>query len=243
MAAAISMRWRASSSSASSDGHRSSAAATSRSCSPTCATRPPRSPCSGPIFLRPLIPSSPGAREEPRRALPHVHRHGLRPLSAVGGGEVAAAPARSATVRTFLICDVRGYTRFTQQHGDEAAADLAAAFAELVRAASEGMTGRRSTAPRPGAGRVRIRPGALARPSRPRCRTKPTSPAASASAWTPGRRCRWVRGTVAGRSTWRHACAAWLRPDRSWRRRPSRARPHHARRALHARPGRAAEGH
>ena len=55
--------------------------------------------------------------------------------SAVGGGEVAAAPARSATVRTFLICDVRGYTRFTQQHGDEAAADLAAAFAELVRAA------------------------------------------------------------------------------------------------------------
>jgi class 3 adenylate cyclase/ABC-type transport system substrate-binding protein/tRNA A-37 threonylcarbamoyl transferase component Bud32/streptogramin lyase len=55
--------------------------------------------------------------------------------SAVGGGEVAAAPARSATLRTFLICDVRGYTRFTQQHGDEAAAELAATFAELVRTA------------------------------------------------------------------------------------------------------------
>jgi ABC-type transport system substrate-binding protein/class 3 adenylate cyclase/tRNA A-37 threonylcarbamoyl transferase component Bud32/streptogramin lyase len=55
--------------------------------------------------------------------------------SAVGGGEVAAAPARSTTLRTFLICDVRGYTRFTQQHGDEAAAELAATFAELVRVA------------------------------------------------------------------------------------------------------------
>jgi class 3 adenylate cyclase len=35
-------------------------------------------------------------------------------------------------VRTFLIADVRGYTRFTQQHGDEAAARLAAKFADLV---------------------------------------------------------------------------------------------------------------
>jgi branched-chain amino acid transport system substrate-binding protein len=35
-----------------------------------------------------------------------------------------------ADVRTFLIADVRGYTRFTQEHGDEAAAELAATFAE-----------------------------------------------------------------------------------------------------------------
>jgi class 3 adenylate cyclase len=35
-------------------------------------------------------------------------------------------------VRTFLIADVRGYSRFTQQHGDEAAAQLAAKFADLV---------------------------------------------------------------------------------------------------------------
>jgi ABC-type transport system substrate-binding protein/class 3 adenylate cyclase/streptogramin lyase len=39
----------------------------------------------------------------------------------------------SAAIRTFLIADVRGYTRFTQEHGDEAAAGLAAGFAELVR--------------------------------------------------------------------------------------------------------------
>jgi ABC-type transport system substrate-binding protein/class 3 adenylate cyclase/streptogramin lyase len=38
-----------------------------------------------------------------------------------------------AAIRTFLIADVRGYTRFTQEHGDEAAAALAAGFAVLVR--------------------------------------------------------------------------------------------------------------
>jgi hypothetical protein len=37
----------------------------------------------------------------------------------------AGAPA----VRSFLIADVRGYTRFTQLNGDEQAGQLAAAFA------------------------------------------------------------------------------------------------------------------
>jgi branched-chain amino acid transport system substrate-binding protein len=37
-----------------------------------------------------------------------------------------------ADVRTFLIADVRGYTRFTQEHGDEEAAQLAAKFADLA---------------------------------------------------------------------------------------------------------------
>jgi branched-chain amino acid transport system substrate-binding protein len=37
-----------------------------------------------------------------------------------------------ADVRTFLIADVRGYTRFTQEHGDEDAAQLAATFADLT---------------------------------------------------------------------------------------------------------------
>lgn len=36
------------------------------------------------------------------------------------------------SVRTFLIADVRGYSHFTEQHGDEAAARLAAKFADLV---------------------------------------------------------------------------------------------------------------
>lgn len=34
--------------------------------------------------------------------------------------------------RTFLIADIRGYSRYTEQYGDEAAARLAARFAELV---------------------------------------------------------------------------------------------------------------
>jgi class 3 adenylate cyclase len=36
-------------------------------------------------------------------------------------------------VRTFLIADIRGYTRFTERHGDEASARLAARFSEIVR--------------------------------------------------------------------------------------------------------------
>lgn len=38
-----------------------------------------------------------------------------------------------AEVRTFLIADVRGYTRYTREHGDEAASRLAARLAEIVR--------------------------------------------------------------------------------------------------------------
>jgi len=40
-------------------------------------------------------------------------------------------------VRTFVIADVRGYSRFTEQHGDELAARLAAKFADLVSAGVE----------------------------------------------------------------------------------------------------------
>ncbi|MBV8301213.1 MAG: hypothetical protein JOY68_04760, partial [Candidatus Dormibacteraeota bacterium] len=39
----------------------------------------------------------------------------------------------SGRVLTFLIADVRGYTSFTRQRGDEAAARLAAKFAEIAR--------------------------------------------------------------------------------------------------------------
>ena len=38
-----------------------------------------------------------------------------------------------ASVRTFVIADIRGYSRFTEEHGDEAAATLAARFSDLVR--------------------------------------------------------------------------------------------------------------
>jgi class 3 adenylate cyclase len=42
---------------------------------------------------------------------------------------------RSGGVRTFLIADIRGYTGFSQQHGDEAASRLARTFAKIVREA------------------------------------------------------------------------------------------------------------
>jgi class 3 adenylate cyclase len=44
-----------------------------------------------------------------------------------------AAGLGTPGIRTFLIADVRGYTLFTKQRGDEAAAKLAARFAEVTR--------------------------------------------------------------------------------------------------------------
>jgi class 3 adenylate cyclase len=44
-----------------------------------------------------------------------------------------APPTSGADIRTFLFADMRGYTRFTQEHGDEAASALAGRFADLVK--------------------------------------------------------------------------------------------------------------
>jgi class 3 adenylate cyclase/ABC-type transport system substrate-binding protein/tRNA A-37 threonylcarbamoyl transferase component Bud32/streptogramin lyase len=60
---------------------------------------------------------------------------------ALGGGDVTI-PSRAAQLRTFLIADVRGYTRYTQQHGDEAAAALATGFADVVRGVVSAHDGR-----------------------------------------------------------------------------------------------------
>lgn len=45
-------------------------------------------------------------------------------------------------VRTFLIADVRGYTRFTREHGDAEAARLAKKFADVARNSVEARRGR-----------------------------------------------------------------------------------------------------
>jgi YVTN family beta-propeller protein len=60
-------------------------------------------------------------------------------IGASGGNGVerSAAVEPGASVRTFLIADVRGYTSFTQSHGDEEAGKLAARFAELARKSIE----------------------------------------------------------------------------------------------------------
>ena len=50
-----------------------------------------------------------------------------------GALESDEALGQEAEVRTFLIADIRGYTRFTEERGDEAAARLAARFASVTR--------------------------------------------------------------------------------------------------------------
>ena len=52
------------------------------------------------------------------------------------------AGSEDAHIRTFLIADVRGYTVFTQERGDEAAALLASRFAQVARQGVETRGGR-----------------------------------------------------------------------------------------------------
>lgn len=51
-------------------------------------------------------------------------------------------PPLTASILVFLIADVRGYTRFTQSQGDDAAARLTTRFEELARGALEQWEGR-----------------------------------------------------------------------------------------------------
>lgn len=62
---------------------------------------------------------------------PHAH-------DAAGAVEAGRG---GSDIRTFLIADVRGYTRFTHDKGDEEAGALAARFAELARDAIAGQEG------------------------------------------------------------------------------------------------------
>src|SRR5438270_7989919 len=48
--------------------------------------------------------------------------------------DATASGSIPSPLLTFLIADVRGYTRFTAEHGDEAAARLADRFAALCEA-------------------------------------------------------------------------------------------------------------
>jgi WD40 repeat protein/class 3 adenylate cyclase len=49
--------------------------------------------------------------------------------------------ATQRSIHTFLIADIRGYTAFTRERGDEAAAVLASRFAEIVREGVEAWDG------------------------------------------------------------------------------------------------------
>jgi class 3 adenylate cyclase/tetratricopeptide (TPR) repeat protein len=56
--------------------------------------------------------------------------------------EASRAPEAAPSVLTFLIADVRGYTQFTVEHGDEAAAKLAMRFAAAARQVVSAREGR-----------------------------------------------------------------------------------------------------
>ena len=57
-------------------------------------------------------------------------------------GSQVAAGTDAVHIRTFLIADIRGWTVFTQEHGDEGAGKLAAKIARLVRESVEGRAGK-----------------------------------------------------------------------------------------------------
>ena len=67
----------------------------------------------------------------------------VRKLGQKARGEVA--PERhvfTAAIFVFLIADIRGYTRFTQEHGDAAADRLTTRFGELAHGVAEQYDGR-----------------------------------------------------------------------------------------------------
>jgi peptide/nickel transport system substrate-binding protein len=58
-----------------------------------------------------------------------------------GSGSTQGSSDAPTEIRAFLIADVRGYTLFTQERGDEAAAKLAAKFAQVAREGVEARGG------------------------------------------------------------------------------------------------------
>ena len=78
---------------------------------------------------------------DPSPELQELHRRILQ--QELGDGPQATGGGQSvdAAIRTFLIADVRGYTVFTQERGDEAAAELAGKFAAVARPILEARGG------------------------------------------------------------------------------------------------------
>lgn len=57
------------------------------------------------------------------------------------GGATTDVRSGAGTIKTVLVADVRGYTRFTEQHGDEAAGRLAVRFSEIASKVIEAAGG------------------------------------------------------------------------------------------------------
>src|SRR5512132_188702 len=85
--------------------------------------------------LRPALVVKKGPQAGILGAADNHREEKRRKAAATGMGErqIGGAAGEAAGIRTFLIADVRGYTLFTQERGDEAAAKLAARFAGIAR--------------------------------------------------------------------------------------------------------------
>src|SRR5262249_11167255 len=83
-----------------------------------------------------------------RAAFAAASRH--PPTTSALPSSVPAAVETPPAIQTFLIADLRGYTHFTQEHGDEAAAGLASRFAEIVRVVVERAPGQLGQLGQPG---------------------------------------------------------------------------------------------
>ena len=80
--------------------------------------------------------------------------------TALAGGTAEAPPgaAPTAALRTFLFADIRGYTSYTREHGDEAGAALARGFAAIAaRDRPRPQRPPAGAARRRGAARLRLR--------------------------------------------------------------------------------------
>jgi hypothetical protein len=135
-------------------------------------------------------------------------------------------------IRTFLIADVRGYTLFTQERGDEAATKLAARFADVAREVVEEhggsvieLRGDEALAAFNSARQAILAAAHAQDRFLEETLADPSFRFPSVSDWMPERRCPWRRATEEAPSTWPLVCAAGRDPGRSWRARGSSTSP------------------
>jgi class 3 adenylate cyclase len=124
---------------------------------------------------------------------------------------------RPTRLPAMCFLDLRGYTRLTEEHGDEAAADLAASLASLVQRVSQHHGG--MPVKYLGDGVMfffKDRARRLSRRWRWWSRRRPRTCLPPAWAWTPGPWCSRTATTTGERSMWRRGSPDGRDRTRSW---------------------------
>ena len=132
-----------------------------------------------------------------------------------------ARERRPSAVRTFLIADIRGYTRFTAELGDEAGSRLATKFAQLMAEGIEAwggtlveLRGDEALCVFDSARQALRAAVELQDAFADEMRASRTCRWRWASVSTQARRCRLATATAARPSTLPHGCARWPAPAR-----------------------------